>query len=165
MTWTLGFYRSANWPDETGVTTNGGAVNLSDPITGGMYEIFGPAVSNFAGGAAHSVYRKIFIRNEDSNTIQDARVFLDNAKYPGQVTIAMEKSASDTSSDPSTAPSGYTGAFVEADGQTGAIAKIVGGADLGTNASMGLWLHLEIPAGLAEADPFVPLDVVTIGTR
>jgi len=163
MTWTLAFYRSASWPDETGTTTNGGAINLSDPITGAMYEVFGAAVSNFAGGQAHSIYRKVFIRNEDSDTIQDAAVFLDNAKYPGQVTIAAEKSGSDTSTDPSTAPATYT--FVDADGQTGAIAQIVGGADVAVNGSMGLWLHLEVPAGLAEADPFVPLDVVMIGTR
>jgi len=166
MAWTLGFYKSADWPDETGAGTNGGAVDLGAGLVGAIHEIFDPAESSYLGGPDHTIYRKIFVRNEDGNNMQDAAAFLHNTKYPGMITVALEKSGSDTSADPTTIPGGYSaGDFVEADGQTGALAKSLGGADLAVSASLGVWLKLNVTAGLQEADGNVPINLVTIGTR
>lgn len=163
MSWTLSYFRSNNWPAETATATNGGTIDTGTPVTEGLSQIFLPGVSSFLGGAVHSIYRKIFIRNDDGDPIQGLKVFLDNMKYPGQVKIAMEASGGDTSVDPRTSPAAYT--FVTADGQANAIPKVVGGLDLAVSASVGLWINLQLPAGLQEADPFVPLDIVIIGTR
>jgi len=167
MTWTLGFYKGDLWPDETGVgVSNGGYLDTGADLAGVIHEIFDPAVSSYEGGTDHVIYRKIFARNEDTSGMEDVGVFLHNAKYPGMLTIALEKAGGDTGTDAFSFPAGYSGEdFVEADGQANALSKTLGGADLITGDDIGIWVRLDVPAGLQEADPNVPINLVVIGNR
>ena len=166
MTWNLSFYRGTEWPDETGIGANGGSVDTGTALVGVIHEIFDPAVSSYEGGTDHVIYRKMFMVNDDGDLMQDASVFLHNAKYPGMLSIAVEKVAADTGVGPANVPDGYVvGDFVEADGQANALAKVVGGVDLASGEDIGVWIRLDVPAGLQEADSNVPINLVAIGNR
>jgi hypothetical protein len=166
MTWTLGHYKAEYWPDETGTTLNGGGIDTGEALTGVIHEIFDPAISDYTGQPAHIIYRKVFITNEDDDTVTGASVFLSETKYAGMMTMAVEKVDGDSGSDPTTIPTGYSGEdFVNADGYSEALSKVVGGDDMDTGTSFGVWLRLEVPSGLQEADSNVPLNLVLVGTR
>lgn len=147
----LKFYGSQFMPNND-TDINGGAIDLGKPLTGLIDEVFSGLYSDEPGGSPVVQYRKIFIRNESSSDLLEAKVWIDYDPL-NQLKIALEpvKNGTDTSSDRVTAPAGYE--FVDAPNEENALPVPEG--ILGAGDCIGVWLKVEIEPGIP------PVDLVT----
>lgn len=153
------FYKSTNH----GVAATdpvGGSIDTGAPLTGGLHEVFPAAVSDFLGGDDWDRFQKIHWQNTGSGQITSVRAFFQDAKYAGQLLMALQKNSGDTGAYFNTMPSGYTtGDFSTAIG----LFNSIGDKDLSSGDDFAIWIWQHIEPGLEDADPAVPLNVRVAG--
>ncbi len=141
------FYQSANWNTSSPPDTNtvGGAIsNPLIEVGATLSDVFPEGVSDYIGQDARVRYQKIWVKNTSGGAINNAKVFLNNVKHPGQIQISAGV-GDDEADDPSSAPGILT--FVEPIGLANATALTIPDPLADTN-SFSLWIKQTIPANL-----------------
>ena len=126
---------------------NGGAIDITNEITGVVGEVFNDLESDEAGGVTYYQYRKVFFKNTSTTSnLENAKIWI-LSDPENQVTIALEptKNGNDQSANRITAPIGYT--FVEAQDEDNAL-TLPGNGHLENGEAIGVWLKLTLAAGL-----------------
>jgi hypothetical protein len=126
---------------------NGGAIDITNEITGVLGEVFNDLESDEAGGVTYYQYRKVFFKNTSTTSnLENAKIWI-LSDPENQVTIALEptKNGNDQSANRITAPVGYT--FVEAQDEDNAL-TLPGNGHLENGEAIGVWLKLTLAAGL-----------------
>jgi len=126
---------------------NGGAIDITNEITGVVGEVFNDLESDEAGGVTYYQYRKVFFKNTSTTSnLENAKIWI-LSDPENQVTIALEptKNGNDQSANRITAPVGYT--FVEAQDEDNAL-TLPGNGHLENGEAIGVWLKLTLAAGL-----------------
>jgi hypothetical protein len=130
----------------------GGAIDLANPMTGLLSELFEVGRSKALGQGYYDRFRKIFFRNE-GNDVSEAVAFFQKLQHIDQLRFAFEKSADDTSTNSATMPAGYVaGDFESPVGlieATGGIGQIPPDGTLTGLESVGMWVWQRIPEGLS----------------
>lgn len=142
----LKLYGSQYMP-QNDVDINGGAIDLTNEITGEMGEVFNDLESEETGGPTYYQYRKVFFKNiSTTSNLENARIWI-QSDPENQITMALEsvKNGNDQSANRITAPTGYT--FYEAQDEANALA-VPGNGHLENGEAIGVWLKLTLPAGL-----------------
>lgn len=152
------FYKSTNH----GVAATdpvGGSIDTGAPLTGGLHEIFPAAQSDFLGGDPWARFQKVHWQNTGVTDIDSVRAFFQDVKYTDQLRMALQKNTGDTGVFNEMPPGYATGDFQTAVGLLNAI----GDKDLAPGDDFALWLWQQIPPGLEDADPAVPLNIRIAG--
>lgn len=126
---------------------NGGAIDITNEITGVLGEVFNDLESDEAGGVTYYQYRKVFFKNTSiTSNLENAKIWI-LSDPENQVTMALEsaKNGNDQSANRITAPIGYT--FVEAQDEANAL-TLPGNGHLENGEDIGVWLKLTLPPGL-----------------
>ena len=124
---------------------NGGAIDVSNEITGELGEVFNDAYSDEPGGSTYYQYRKVFFKNTSVTSNLDNAVIWVHADPQSHLTIALEsvKDGNNQSANRLTAPAETS--FEEAETEETALEVPDGGLEVGE--AIGVWLKLAIPAG------------------
>jgi len=138
----------------------GGSVDTGAPLTGGLHEIFPAATSDFLGGSDYDRFQKVHWQNTGASTITSVRAFFQDVKYTDHLKMALQQNSGDTGATFNAMPAGYsTGDFETAVGLLNAI----GDKDVETLDDFAIWVWQQIPPGLEDADPAVPLNIRVAG--
>jgi len=124
---------------------NGGAIDVSNEITGELGEVFNDAYSDEPGGSTYYQYRKVFFKNTSvTSNLYNAVIWV-HADPRSHLTIALEsvKDGNNQSANRLTAPTETS--FEEAATEETALEVPDGGLKAGE--AIGVWLKLAIPAG------------------
>ncbi len=145
----LVFYKSEYNP--TGLTEQVGGNIGTTPLSGYLGELFTYISSPPSGTDSANQYRKVFVKNTYTTSLEYVRIWLDAVEHPEQISIANSNTYNDTSSGASFAPlsvSGWTSPT-----------NFFSGLDLGTitpNTYTGFWIKQTL-SGIDTPDPYATL--------
>lgn len=125
----------------------GGAIS-SIPLSGYLGELFEHVEAPPSGASAYYQYRKVYLKNENSTSSTETRVWLDAVQHPEQIGIALETTSNQTIATPETAPTGVSVWY--------APTNYAEGLDLGTitaSSASGLWIREKL-ANIQQSDPY-----------
>jgi hypothetical protein len=104
------------------------------------------------GGSDTDFYRKLWVKNHGS-AVDSPRLYVGMQTYPGQVSIALEKVADDTSADNYTMPPGYSeGDFESPNSIADAVYLFPNSSDLEADETASFWVRIRVPAGMDSDD-------------
>jgi hypothetical protein len=141
------FYLPQFNPDN--LTGQVGGVTSAVPVSGYLGELFVHVSAPPSGTQVGATqYRKVFLKNEFTAQSTITRIWLDAVEHLGQISVALEDSVGDTSTDPVTEPTNVTGWVSPTNYSEG--------LEIGTlaaNNSTGLWIRQTL-SGISIADPY-----------
>ncbi len=112
----IGFYPAEfhNTGDATGAV--GGSINSSAVLSASLNAFFPEGVSDYIGQSDKYRWQKLWIKNTGSTAITNPKIFLNNVKHAGQITIfnSLTNDASVTGSTATGSVTGYNGVWTGA---------------------------------------------------
>lgn len=139
------FFQSQNNPTGLAGTVGGGISTTG--VSGYLNEVFADVTALPAQvSEVLYQYRKVFVTNNYNSPLSGVKFWLDAVEHPDQVYIALA-SGDDTTSSPTTAPSGIT--FTAPNNYAQGIS--IGDMELG--ASTGVWIRQGL-SGIVDPDPY-----------
>lgn len=113
----IGFYPAEFHNLESATTGKmGGQINSSTPLSASLNAFFPEGVSDYIGQSDRLRFQTIYIQNTGSATINNPKIFLNNVKHAGQITIfnSLTNDASVTGSAATGSVTGYNGVWSSA---------------------------------------------------
>jgi hypothetical protein len=110
----IGFYPSAFHNLESDTTGKmGGAIDSSAALSASLNSFFPEGVSDYIGQSEKLRFQTLYVKNTGLSTINNPRVFLNNVKHVGQISIfnSLIDSASVTGSTATGSVTGYNGVW------------------------------------------------------
>lgn len=114
----IGFYPAEFHNLESATTGKmGGQINSSTPLSGSLNAFFPEGVSDYIGQSDRLRFQTLYIKNTGSDTINNPKIFLNNVKHAGQITIfnSLTNQDSVTGSTATGSVTGYNIVWASAD--------------------------------------------------
>lgn len=139
----LVLYECSEAPAEDDTTSTIGGTITANTVDGSLDEVFETILADTSGGSDKTRYAKVFWKNTGSDTLSDAKTWI-NAAPPSGIAWAIGTGSPSDTSTQGTAPGG-----VSFTNQTGSEAQAITIGTLTGGASISVWVRVILTAGTA----------------